>query len=363
MAKRRKLEAPSAEELGRLEAEYSRDAQGRGLMAAPIAQVAAESAGLHDPRPAEARAELARDRSDAERMRDAEGRGLVMVQLSLDQIDADALVRDRVVMDPEEMDELKASIAKNGLRMPIEVFETPDDPRGFRFGLLSGYRRLKAFRDLHALTNDPAYATIKAVLRDPEAMGGTFAAMIEENEIRAALSHFERGRIAVIAAQQGAFATSEEAVNALFPMASKAKRSKIRSFALVFEELGDMLTFPDLLKEKDGLKLAAALREGGGSRVREALAEQVPETPAEEAALLAGALSGLRVATDPRKGGRPRKAPAEQGRVRNTSTGHMLQAVEDSRGWYIRITGQGVSRDMVETAIAVLERHLEAQKP
>ncbi|MGR3378878.1 ParB/RepB/Spo0J family partition protein [Salipiger abyssi] len=363
MAKRRKLEAPSAEELGRLEAEYTRDTQGRGLMSAPIAQVAAESAGLHDPRPAEARAELARDRSDAERMRDAEGRGLVMIEVPLEQIDADALVRDRVVMDPEEMEELKASIAKNGLRMPVELFETPADPRGFRFGLLSGYRRLKAFRDLQALSNDPQYATIKAVLREPEAMGGTFAAMIEENEIRAALSHFERGRIAVIAAQQGAFETIEAAVNALFPMASKAKRSKIRSFALVFEELGDMLSFPDLLKEKDGLKLAAALRDGGGSHLREALAEQVPETPAEEAALLAEALSGLRVAADPKKGGRPRKATAEQGRARGTTTGVSLQAAEDSEGWYIRIKGQGVGRDTVETLIVALERQLETRKP
>ncbi|WP_417721051.1 ParB N-terminal domain-containing protein [Salipiger sp.] len=356
MAKRRKLEAPSAEDLTRLEEEFTREVA-RGPLSAPIAQVAAESAALHEPRPAGERAEVAQARADAARLRDAEGRGLVMLELPIDEIDADALVRDRVVLDHEEMEELKASIAKGGLRLPVEVFATPDDSRGFRYGLLSGYRRLKAVRDLHALTKDPAHAVIKAVLRDPAAMGGTFAAMIEENEIRASLSHFERGRIAVIAAQQGAFVNTEEAVNALFPMASKAKRSKIRSFALIFEELGDMLTYPDLIKEKDGLQLAAALRDGAETTLREALAERVPTSPDEEAAMLARALDGLRTEADPRRGGRPRRAA---GPVRALSTGVSLQTAEDAQGWVIRLRGKRVDRELVEVLVRELERMLEA---
>ncbi|EPX75586.1 ParB/RepB/Spo0J family partition protein [Salipiger mucosus] len=364
MAKRRKLEAPSAEDLSRIEDEFRRESGSGGggaRLAAPIAQVAADSAGAFDPRPAEQRAEAARDSRDAQRMRDAEGRGLVMLEVPIDEIDADALVRDRVVLDAEEMEELKASIAKGGLRLPVEIFETPEDPRGFRFGLLSGYRRLKAVRDLHALTKDESYATIKAVIRDPDAMGGTFAAMIEENEIRAVLSHFERGRIAVIAAQQGAFVNSEEAVNALFPMASKGKRSKIRSFALIFEELGDMLTFPDLIKEKEGLRIAAALRNGGESRLRDALAERVPETPAEEAQILEAALATLERPAEPRRGGRPRKS-AGQGAEKRLSSGYSLRAGEDSQGWYIRIGGKKASRELVEAAMAELERLLDAPR-
>jgi len=356
MAKRRKLEAPSPEDLTRLEEEFRRDSA-RGPMNAPIAQVAAEAATHHDPRPAPQRAEAAKDRADAERLRAAEGRGLVMLELPLDQIDADALVRDRVVLDAEEMDELKASIAKGGLRLPIEVFATPDDPRGFRYGLLSGYRRLKAVRDLHALTKDPRHATIKAVLRDPAAMGGTFAAMIEENEIRASLSQFERGRIAVIAAQQGAFVNTEEAVNALFPMASKAKRSKIRSFALIFEELGDMLTFPDLIKEKEGLRIATALREGAEARLREALAVRVPETPAEEAEMIAAALDGVAPVADKSRGGRPKKA-APPPRPRPLRSGLTLEAEQDRGGWLIRLRGGRVDRALVEVAMFELERLL-----
>ncbi|WP_417605958.1 ParB/RepB/Spo0J family partition protein [Primorskyibacter flagellatus] len=358
MAKRRKLETPSAEDLSRIEAELKLDT-GAGRGGAPIAQVAAESAGAFDPRPAEQRAEAAKNRVDAERLRDAQGRGLVMLEVPLDEIDADALVRDRVVLDVEEMEELKASIAKGGLRLPVELFELPDDSRGFRYGLLSGYRRLKAFRDLHALTNEDGYARIKAVLRDPEAMGGTFAAMVEENEIRASLSHYERGRIAVIAAQQGAFVNAEEAVNALFPAASKGKRSKIRSFALIFEELGDMLTFPDLIKEKDGLKIAAALRDGGEAKLREALAERVPDSPAEEADLIAAALDGFERKEDPKRGGRPRKAQA-RAELRTLGSGISLRAEQDGAGWFIRIGGKHVDGELVEVAMAELERLLDA---
>ncbi|MAQ85658.1 MAG: chromosome partitioning protein ParB [Maritimibacter sp.] len=356
MAKRRKLEAPSAEDLSRLEQEFSAT-PGRGPMAAPIAQVAAESAGLHDPRGPEERAEAAKHKADAERLRDAEGRGLVMLELPIESIDADALVRDRVVLDAEEMQELKTSITKGGLRLPIEVFARTNERLGTEYGLLSGYRRLMAYRDLFALTEMDKYRTIKAVIRDPEAMGGTFAAMIEENEIRASLSHFERGRIAVIAVHQGAFETTEAAVNALFPAASKAKRSKIRSFALIFEELGDMLTFPELLKEKDGLRLAAALREGAEERLRDALAERTPETPADEAEMIGAALAGIELKADPKRGGRPKSV--KTGPVKELSTGLTLQAAQDASGWVIRLRGKHVDRELVQVAMAELERLLD----
>ena len=77
MAKRRKLEAPSAEDLGRIEAEFQRDTVVRSPAApaasvAPIAQIAAESAAAYDPRSAGQRVEAARDRQDAEAHRAAQ---------------------------------------------------------------------------------------------------------------------------------------------------------------------------------------------------------------------------------------------------------------------------------------------------
>lgn len=356
MAKRRSLEAPSSADLQRLEEEFRSQTAAPRAAAVPIAQVAAEAAAGFDPRPAEQRVETARDRADAQSYRDAQGRGLVMLDLSLDEIEADALVRDRTVIDTEELEELKSSIARNGLRLPVEVFLQPEG-QGARYGLLSGYRRLMAVRALRDLSQDSKYDRIKAVLREPEAMGGAFAAMIEENEIRSSLSHYERGRIAVIAAQQGSFPNTEAAVDALFPVASKAKRSKIRSFALIFEELGDLLKFPDLIREKDGLRLAQALRDGQEEALRDALAREEPQDPASEAGLIEAIFNKLETPLkDPRKGGRPRR---ETGPRAELSTGYVLSAENDAKGWMIRIGGQRpVDRELINRVMDELRRLL-----
>lgn len=354
MAKRRNLEVPSGEALRQMEEEFRREAPGPRAGVAPIAQVAAESAAGFDPRSTTERAEAARDRLAAGELRAAQARGLVMLEIPLDEIDAEELVRDRVVIDAEELEELKAAIARNGLRLPIEVFVKAEG-----YGLLSGYRRLMAVRALRALNGDGRYDRIRAVLRDPEAMGGAFAAMVEENEIRAGLSQYERGRIAVIAAQQGAFANPEAAVEALFPVASKAKRSKIRSFALIFEELGDMLRFPDLIREKDGLRLAQALRDGAEVRLRAALGQGAePDTPEAEAARIEAALAGLApVAADLRRGGRPRRDRVAPVRV---ATGFTIEAQQDARGWSIRLGGdRPVDRELVERLVAELRYLLD----
>lgn len=123
MAKRKTLVAPSSEDLSRLEDEFRRETSGRPPLAAPIAHVAAETAAALDPRPAADRAVEARDRADALRLRSAEERGLVIREIPLELIDADALVRDRMVLDADELMELQTSIAAHGLRLPIEVFE------------------------------------------------------------------------------------------------------------------------------------------------------------------------------------------------------------------------------------------------
>lgn len=354
MAKRRKLEAPSADDLDRFEEEFRRETS-RMPLVAPISQVAAEAASAHDPRAPTERAEAAKDRADAERHRDADRRGLVLREIPLTDIEPDAIVRDRIALDSDELTELQLSIAAQGMRLPVEVFEM--EGPGKRYGLLSGYRRLRAVQNLLALSGQEKYLTIKAIVRDPEAMGGTFAAMVEENEVRANLSHFERGRIAVIAAKQGAFPNVEAAVNALFVSASKAKRSKVRSFALVFEELGDMLTFPGALREKDGLKIAAALRDGHEAALREALADRTPESPEEEMQIIEDGIAGLQsAALRPDRGGRPKSA--SRGRKARLATQITLTSGVDAKGWFIRLDGDRVSADMVEAAMLELERLL-----
>lgn len=362
MAKRRKLVAPSASDLDQLEQEFRGETPARPPLSAPIAQVASETAEAFDPRTIESRTQAAKDSADAHMLHDSMSKGLILQELSLSDIHADALVRDRVVLDAEQMTELQMSIAKSGLRLPIEVFELAEPHEGRKYGLLSGYRRLHAVQALKELTADPQYDTIKSILRQPDAMGGTFAAMIEENEIRAALSHFERGRISVIAAQQGAFANTEAAVNGLFPMASKAKRSKIRSFALIFEELGDMLTFPDQLKERDGLKLAAALRDGHEAKLRDALAQSVCATPAQEAQLIDTALMKLEpVRIDPKRGGRPKKDASALYRSVKLESGVELSSGHDGKAWVIQLKGPRVDQELVDVAMSELARLLDAE--
>lgn len=365
MAKRRKVSAPSAEDLNQIEAEFRRETLTRpNAGVAPISQIASEAALNHNAIPAENRAEIARDKADAETMRAAQEQGRVIAEIPISDIAEASMVRDRMVLDAGEMEELKLSISAHGLRLPIEIY-AQDAGAEKPYGLLSGFRRLQAVRDLYALTKQEKYAQIKAIIRRPDDLGGAVTAMVEENEIRASLSHFERGRIAVISAQQGVFPSIEAAVNALFSSGSKAKRSKIRSFALIFEELGDLLSFPEFLKEKDGLRLAAVLRSGAESRLREGLAAGQErgdcQSAAEEWALLEPVVEEFEQDAIPNnKGGRPKRKPANGGgEVMRLSTGITLQRQSDSQGHLIRIKGARVDSTVVEEALQYLAQLLE----
>ena len=362
MARRRKIVAPSAQDLAGIEAEFRRETLNKPNAAlAPISQVAADAAQMQPATSPQEREKSARDERDADAHRRAVGQGRVIDLIGLDQIDENALVRDRTILDAGELAELKNSISGHGLRLPVEVFRADGDKP---FGLISGYRRMHAVRELYALTGDAKYQTIKAIIRDPDDLGGTITAMVEENEIRASLSHYERGRIAVIAAQRGVFSTAEEAVNQLFNAGSKAKRSKIRSFSLIFEELGDMLEFPEDLREKDGLRIATALRAGAEARFREVLAHVQPSSPAEELISLEAVVQEYEADALPStRGGRPKaKVPAlgwQGGDTLHLSSGITLQQGEDGHGYVIRIRGKGVNRNLVTKAMDELQRLLE----
>lgn len=235
------------------------------------------------------------------RWREAQDAGLVAQMVPLEQIDADYIRRDRMVEDVEAMAELLESLRVNGLRTPIEITRTQEG-----FGLISGFRRLEAFRRLS--DTDPRFAEIPAFVRDAKTGQGAYVSMVEENELRANLSPYERGRIAALAAGQGVFASTEAAVDELFAAASKAKRSKVRGFAVVHEALGDLLQFPVALSEKAGLKLAAALRDGAQAQLRDALARGGATDPKSEWSLLESALAVAPAPTpDKSKGGRPKQ--------------------------------------------------------
>ena len=210
---------------------------------APIADVAGDASAQA------ALSELAGELTAARKQ------GRMVVPVPLEAVDDAHLVRDRMQADPQDMEVLEASLRARGQQTPIEVTELEPG----RYGLISGWRRLTALRRLHAETGEDRFARVHCLVRAPETASDAYLAMVEENEIRADLSFYERARIAARAAEQGAFPTPRDAVRALFASASRAKRSKINSFLTLYDGLDDVLRHPSHISERLGLALAKAL--------------------------------------------------------------------------------------------------------
>lgn len=360
MAKRRRLEAPGAAELADLEAGFAaKPTHDRMGLTAPIAQIAGDIARSSDPLDLEKRVSNARDSVDANAWRQAQDDGRVVSELPLDAIILDHVMRDRMVVDAAELEELKSSIRTNGLRLPVEVVPLEDG----RFGLISGWRRVTALQQLQ--TEDAGFATVRAFVRPAFESGALYTAMVEENELRAQLTPYERGRIAVMSARLGAFADTESAIETIFAAASKAKRSKIRSFAYVHEELGDMLQFPTDLSERNGLRLAYALREGFGDPLRQALRGSAQSGPTYEWALLEPIIAAAE-AVDHRpepgkanRGGRPKTQFSKpSGRQESLANGVSMERVLHEDGYSIRLRGAVVNAEMVDLLMDDLRRRL-----
>lgn len=235
----------------------------------------------------------------SETLRRARAEGRMITPIPLSQIDEAYLVRDRVAVDGEDMEALKTSLQARGQQTPIEVVDIGND----RYGLISGWRRLQALRANGA---DTANAIITAPREAPDA----YIAMIEENEIRVGLSYFERARIVVKSVDAGVFESHKSALQSLFSTASRAKRSKVKSFIPVVLALGDHLRFPADLGERFGLQLSKALLSDpyAPRRMSSALAARPAQNAEEEHARLDEALKqGLETESKPMK---PKKKAA-----------------------------------------------------
>jgi ParB-like chromosome segregation protein Spo0J len=279
MAKRRRLDPAPAAGLRAPEVK----AMGSPFAAdAPIARVAGDAAQ------AAALAEVAGALASAR----AEGR--LIEALPLGAIVADHLIRDRVTAEDADLPALIESLRARGQQVPVEV----EPLGGGRYGLISGWRRLTALSRLQAETGAAEFATIRAILRAPRDAAEAYVAMVEENEIRLGLSHYERARIVARSVAGGVFADTQTALRRLFAQGSRARRSKIGAFLTVVAALDGHLRYPAALGERLGLTLAARL-EGDAAlagRLRAALAAAAPADAAAEAALIAGVLGGGRSA-------------------------------------------------------------------
>lgn len=285
---------------------------------APIAAVAGEAATL-------AAAEAVTTEMSAAR---AEGR--LAVRVPLEAIDPGHFARDRMGVEDAEMDALIASIRAHGQRMPLDLMAGEDG----RYALISGWRRLTALGRLHEETGEARFGEALAVIRTPADAGSAYVAMVEENEIRVGLSYYERARIAVLAAQRGAFESPQAAIDALYASGSKAKRSKIRAFLSIHEALGEALSYPQALSERVGLAMAAGLKEGQSARLKAALTPPAPSPEAEAAALTAALKGGDRVSRakpDPERLAEGVEMQVAKGRVTLSGKGVTTALVERLR--------------------------------
>ncbi len=241
-------------------------------VAPPIAQVAGEASATAALR--EVSAALDAARTD----------GRLMLRLPLAAVEADYLVRDRLVADADDMAHLVASIAEHGQRSPIEVAELAPG----RYGLISGWRRLRALARL-AEEDGARFGTVLAQLRHPDTAASAYVAMIEENEIRVGLSYYERARVTAKAVEAGVFPSEKAALQRLFSAASRARRSKIGSFLAIHQHLDTVLRFPAALPERLGLALARLLETDPALArpLATDLAAKPPQTAAEEQSRLA----------------------------------------------------------------------------
>lgn len=297
-------------------------------------------------------ADVAGDAASAAALRDlaaeitgAETEGRLVMRLRLDQIETGYLMRDRIAVtgEDEEMEALIASIVTRGQQSPIDVVALEDG----RFGLISGWRRCEAIRRLAAQGQGPG--EVLALQRRPDGLGEAYCAMVEENEIRAGLSYYERARIAARAVEAGIYTSHKSALQSLFSTASRAKRSKIKSFLTIVSALDDILRFPQALPERLGLHMAKGLKEDPllGSRISNALKEQPPEDATQEQKIIA------RVMQDA-SGAVAAKAPAKPYAERELRPGVMVR-VHNKEG-RVELWGEGLTPRLRGQLLSWLER-------
>ena len=300
---------------------------------APIAQVAGEASA------ASALQELAGE------MNRARDEGRLIQALPLEAVEVGYLVRDRMLADDSELQVLMESLKARGQQTPIEVVKLDQG----RYGLISGWRRLTALRRLRDAAGDERFAKIQAILRQPETAADAYVAMVEENEIRVGLSYYERARVAAKAVEQGVYDSEKTALLQLFSSASRAKRSKIRSFLPLYHALDDGLRFASAIPERLGLALAHALEQEAGfaEDLCIALMQNAPETPEAEVACLEAALAGFGENKSLNPGLETKPTPAPKPTSERTPSSGYVRPVRNIdmafSGRSVTLTGPGVT--------------------
>ncbi len=276
--------------------------------------------------------------------------------LPLDQIAEDLLPRDRVALDPVALSELENSILISGLRQPIEVCElnAPDDD-GRRYGLISGMRRLTVFRRNHG--SDPRFDAIPAFIRPARDIADAMAQMVAENEMRAQISPWEKGRIVMQAWLGDHFDTLDAAVDGLFRGVDRRNRTRIRAIADVVDQFDGSLDAPETLSQAKLLRLAGALRDGFGPLMEAALEQSHAKNIEDQWRLLEPIVMEAEAEN---------RTPVEPGQPVETRPGHPRRMVKirprltirremAAEGWTLRFTGPDATGLLMEDIMDYVE--------
>ncbi len=234
-----------------------------------------------------------------------------------------ALLRDRTALDPVALDELTRSIAADGLRQPVEIWTLSTPTETQRYGLIAGLRRLTACRAL-------GHATIPAFLRTPQSVPHAMAQMVAENDIRTNPTPWETGLLLANCMAEALFPTLDEVIAALHPHASRQKRSRLRSLALVAEELDGTIATPTQLTTGQMEQLATALRTSAAPLIHQILTETRHKSlPTQWAALLPTLTERVE----------PSQTPTRPRRLLHLKQGLTIRRETCQNGYLLRFTG------------------------
>jgi ParB family chromosome partitioning protein len=234
--------------------------QRRGPMAAAIVETAEST---RDRAVIEAQIRAENDALALEHVR-LKRAGLITDTVAVDLIDSSKLSRDRNPTADPELNELVMSIRDVGLSNPIQIEPTENG----RYELIQGWRRLSAYRRLLEETGDgETWGKIPAgIAAKGDQLEQLYRRMVDENLVRKDISFAEMAQLAVhyaadpLTSEQDA----EKAVAILFKSAGYQKRSYIRNFIPLVQQLGDILQFAQEIPRSLGLSLAQRMQETPG---------------------------------------------------------------------------------------------------